>query len=232
MDIENIHSSSAPPYDYGVDIEWTDISISDTEPLPKLPKNATFANPKFIARSYHSQVYSVDVTIRKKKKCAILKLFPKGLENRYARETEAYRFLAHYDIADSGYVPVFYGDLPSIGKQMLTKMLQDSIPSDVEVPLPASGILIEYLEGGVTPSKENITVPMAKSILAGLDAIHGARVLHGDTEARNIFIFPETGRIVWFDFSNSTISTLQGLFLMERRPIKFLLFDDFVRSQM
>ena len=159
--------------------EWTDISISDTLPLPQIPKNARFENPQFIAWSYHSQVYAVDVTIKGEQKRSILKLFPQTLANRYTNEVNAYRLL---DIASTGVVPKFYADLPSITKKMLEKILRDSVPADVEIALPALGILMEYLEGGQTPSKENMTAPIAKSILEGLDYIHGARVLHGDCQ--------------------------------------------------
>ena len=207
--------------------EWTDISISDTLPLPQILKNARFENPQFIAWSYHSQVYAVDVTIKGEQKRSILKLFPQILANRYTNEVNAYRLL---DIASTGVVPKFYADLPSITKKMLEKILRDSVPADVEIALPALGILMEYLEGGQTPSKENMTAPIAKSILEGLDYIHGAPVLHGDCQPRNILIYPETGRTVWFDFSNSSITQLKGLFEHERRPVKTLLFLYFVVS--
>jgi hypothetical protein len=75
MDIDNIPLTG--PSAYSSEIQRTDISISDTQPLPKVPKNAIFANPKFIAQSYHSQVYSVNVTVRGNKKRALLKLFPR-----------------------------------------------------------------------------------------------------------------------------------------------------------
>ena len=206
---------------------WTDISIADTAPLPKVPRDTGFDNPEFVAQSFHSQVYRVDITIRGERKQAILKLFPKGLEDRYTRESTAYRFLIHYDVA---VVPKFYGDLPSIKKTLLRKILKSSVPEHVEIRLPASGILIEYIEGGEAPSSENMTVPMARAIINGLDQIHNAHVKHGDCNPRNIFVFPGTDRIVWFDFSTSFITEPGGLFDVERRAIKSLLFFEFVCS--
>jgi hypothetical protein len=232
METESSPSNAETASHDGSRSEWSDISISDTAPLPKVPKNAAFDNPKFMAQSFHSQVYSVDVTIKGERKRAILKLFPKELQNRYTMETDAYRFLNHYDLASRGIVPKFYGDLPSIKKPLLLKILKDSIPDDVQIALPASGILIEYIEGGETPSSENMTVPIARAILDGLDYIHGARILHGDCNPRNIFVFPQTVRIVWFDFSHSMITRLEGLFETERGAIKSELFLDFVCSRL
>src|SRR5579859_691546 len=89
--------------------QWTDITISDTPPLPKLPKHFATSNPQFLARSHHSQVYLLDINDHGTKSTAILKIFPKHLKERYTKETNAYRFLYYYDVPDQGIVPKIYG---------------------------------------------------------------------------------------------------------------------------
>src|SRR5579862_6039786 len=108
--------------------QWTDISISDVDHLPLFAKENPVTNPRFLARSHHSQVYLLDIQHKGRQRTAILKLFPKPLKGRYTKEVNAYRFLYHYKAVSEGIVPEIYGILPSIRKKDLDKLLQDSMP--------------------------------------------------------------------------------------------------------
>jgi serine/threonine protein kinase len=205
------------------DDELTDIPLSDTRPLPILPKHAVIENPQFLARSFHSQVYSVSYTDRTLKKRAILKIFPKGLKKRYTNEVNAYRFLNHFGAPAKGVVPRIYGVLPTINKKKLDDLLQDSVPDDVSISLPASGVLMEFIDG-VRPNEENMRHSIAVKVLHALDIIHASHVLHGDVEPRNILLDERTGNAVWIDFSSARINKWVTDTMLERDKIKFTLY--------
>jgi serine/threonine protein kinase len=214
----------------GVDLgpEWTEVSLSDVDPLPTLAKNIVVSNPNFLARSHHSQVYTIDLTDHGKTTQAVLKLFPKGLKHRYTKEVNAYRFLYHFGAPDDGVVPKVFGVLPSINKKKLDNLLQDSIPDDVSIPLPAYAVVMEYIQGAVRPSPENMTHAIAEETLRALKIIHNSHVLHGDAEGRNILVRQPEGTVVWIDFSSSEINTSVNLAVLERRPVKQFLYATLV----
>jgi serine/threonine protein kinase len=216
---------SFPELDQGP--ELTDISLSDTRPLPILPKHIGLENPQFLARSFHSQVYTVDLRDGESKTRAILKIFPKGLKKRYTNEVNAYRFLVHYGAPTNGVVPNVYGLLPTINKKKLNDILQDSVPDDVSISLPASGVIMEYIEG-VRPTPENMRHCTAIKVLHALDIIHASHVLHGDVEPRNILIDQRTGNAVWIDFSSAQINKWVIDTIQERGRIKFTLYCNLV----
>jgi len=180
--------------------EWTDLPIK-TKPLPKVPNTFTFANARFLARSLHSQVHTVDVTDEGNTFPAIVKLFSRELKIRYTAETKAYRYLQHYEVTSQGVVPKLYGILPSLDKKKLHAILGDSVPDDGPIKFPASAIFMEYLEDAERPSAANMTPELAEEALRGLRLIHNAHVLHRDTELRNLLIYPTTNRAIWIDFS-------------------------------
>jgi serine/threonine protein kinase len=216
-------SQSAPEvFDHGP--QWTDISISDIPKLPTFPKTATTSNPRFLARSHHSQVYLLDLMLDGVLSTVVLKIFSKELKRRYTNETNAYRFLNYYNIPSEGVVPKIHGVLPTVNQKLLNSLLQDAIPDDVTFKLPASAVVMEYIEGGETPTKTNMTPELAKEALRGLELIHGAHVLHGDGMPRNILIFPDTGKAVWIDFSSAEINRDIKAAILERNPVKQLLY--------
>jgi serine/threonine protein kinase len=218
--------SNAPVFDTGP--QWTDISLSDVKPLPPLPKNITTSNPRFLARSHHSQVYTLDITDHGKTTRVLLKIFPKHLKSRYTKEVNAYRFLYHYDIPNEGIVPKIIGVLPTINKKKLDVLLEETIPENVSIALPASAVVMEFIEGAVKPSPANMTSAIAKRALRALRLIHNAHVLHGDAEARNILIVPATNKVVWIDFSSASINRSIGLAIHERNPVRQLLYRTLV----
>jgi serine/threonine protein kinase len=173
-------------------------------------------------------VYVLDITDHGKTSKAILKIFPKQLKHRYINEVNAYRFLYHYEVPDQGAVPKIYGILPSINKKTLTKLLGDSIPEDAPIALPAAAIIMEYIQGAQPASEKNMTHAIAKKALYELQTIHNAHVLHGDAEARNLLVFPETENVVWIDFSSASINRDIMLAMSERRPLKQLLYRKLV----
>jgi serine/threonine protein kinase len=208
--------------------EWTDISDADVDLLPILPKNVALSSPRFLARSHHSHVYTIDVTHRGTTNAAILKIFPKQLKHRYIKETDAYRYLHHYGAPGEGAVPRIYGTLPSISKKQLDKLLGESIPDDAPITTPASGILMEYFQGAVKPTSENMTAGLAKAAVEALQLIHSSHVLHGDAEGRNLLLYPETGRVVWIDFSSASINRHMRAAGQEMSAAKQLLYQKLV----
>jgi serine/threonine protein kinase len=214
------------PFDLGP--EWTDISLSDVEPLPEFPKQFKTSNPKFLARSHHSHVYTLDVTDPQGSTFrALIKIFPKQLKGRYLNEVNAYRFLYAYEVPDQGVVPQIYGVFPSINKRKLAALLGDSMPENAPIVTPAAAVVMEFIEGAVSPTRENMTPEIAKRILRGLRIIHNAHVLHGDAEGRNILIRP-TGKVVWIDFSSAEINRFIKQAILERDPVRLLLYHTLV----
>lgn len=134
------------PPEIDIGPQWTDISLSDVPPLPPLPKQMTISNPQFLARSLHSRVYIVDLTDRQKTtRDNILKIFPKPLKLQSLNEVNAYRLLYHYDVQNEGVVHKVFGVLPSISKKKLDAWLEDAIPENYPIALPAPAITVEYL---------------------------------------------------------------------------------------
>jgi serine/threonine protein kinase len=215
-----------PAFDLGP--EWTDISLSDVAPLPAFPKHITISNPQFLARSHHSQVYLIDVKENGKTSRALLKVFPKQLKGRYTNEVNAYRFLCHYEVPEQGIVPKIFGVFPSINKTKLGALLGHSIPENAPIVTPAAAVVMEYIEGAVSPKPENMTPEIARKALRGLRIIHNAHVLHGDAEARNLLIHPKTGKVVWIDFSSAQINKTIMLAVIERDPVRQLLYRTLV----
>jgi serine/threonine protein kinase len=206
--------------------QLTDIALSDTHPLPALQQHIVLDNPEFLAKSFHSQVYAIDLTDRNHTTRVILKLFPKGLKKRYTKEVNAYRFLQHYGVPEKGLVPKVFGVIPTINKQRVGQLLQDENPDPI--PVPASAIVMEFIHG-VRPSEDNMTHTMATKIVHALDAIHAAHVLHGDVEPRNILIDLKTEAAVWIDFSAAEINRLVFETTLERQLIKQTLYRTLVR---
>jgi predicted Ser/Thr protein kinase len=219
-----------PPALAGLDrgTQWTDISDSEVDPLPLLPKSVPLTNPRFLARSHHSHVYTIEVTYQSITARVILKLFPKDLKHRYIKETDAYRYLYHYGAPEDGAVPKIYGVLPSISKKRLAEMLGDSIPDYAPITAPASGLFMQYFEGAVNPSSENMTPKLAKAAVEALRTIHGSHVLHGDAEGRNLLMYPETGRVVWIDFSSASINRSARRATQELDPVRNFLYNKLV----
>jgi serine/threonine protein kinase len=213
------------PKDY-----WPEVPLRDVADLPSIPKDATYHRQQFLARSYHSQVYTLELNVGGSTKRALLKLFPKDLKHRYVKETTAYRYLQHFGVTDKCLVPRIYGVLPSMNKKRLGEVLGDCIPEDVSITPPASGVVMEYIEGAESPSIENMTQPLAQKILRGLRRIHFAHVLHGDAEGRNILIFPKTGKVVFIDFSSARINLNQKVAVIERGHLKTYLYCTLVMS--
>jgi serine/threonine protein kinase len=207
---------------------WPDVPLRDIADLPSLPKDATFHRQRFLAQSYHSQVYTLDLNLGGTTKRALLKLFSKELKHRYVREENAYRYLQHFGVIDQGLVPRIYGVVPSMNKKRLREVLGDAVPTDVVITPPASGIIMEYIEGAENPSIENMTQKLAQKILRGLRRIHFAHILHGDAEGRNIFIFPKTRKVVFIDFSSAEINLSKRAAIRERGPLKTYLYCDLV----
>jgi serine/threonine protein kinase len=210
--------------------QWTDISISEVPTLPKLPAHITTSNPRFLARSHHSHVYLLDITDNGKTSTAVVKVFPKATKERYIKEVNAYRFLYHYGVPEQGFVPRVYGVLPSLNKKALGKLLGDSVPDDAPIAPPAAAVVMEYIQGGQPASRKNMTHTIAERALNALQVIHNAHVLHGDAEARNLLVLPESEEAVWIDFSASSINRDIMLAMSERRPLKQLLYWHIVPS--
>jgi len=143
-------------------------------------------------------------------------------------EVNAYRFLHYYDIPAAGVVPKVLGILPSINKKKLAALFRDSLVDDVTVTLPASAVVLEYIEEVEPPTEENMSPAMAEEILRGLRLIHNAHVLHHDTELRNILISPRTGKAVWIDFSNADVGMELFQAELERDYVRELLYRKLV----
>jgi tRNA A-37 threonylcarbamoyl transferase component Bud32 len=212
--------------------QWSDISDSEIDPLPLLPKSVPLNNPRFLARSHHSHVYTIDLTHQNIATRVILKLFPKALKHRYIKEVDAYRYLYHYGVPGEGVVPNVYGVLPSISKKRLDQILGNSIPDDAPITTPASGLFMQYFEGAVNPSSENITPELAKAAVRALQLIHSSHVLHGDAEGRNLLMYPGLGRIVWIDFSSASINRSMRRATQELDPVRNFLYNTLVSPGM
>jgi serine/threonine protein kinase len=211
--------------DFGV--KWRIIRPSQTEPLPVLAEDVVFENPKFIHRSYHSQVYSADMREGQKSTKAFLKIFAKTEKARYTKEVNAYRLLYHFGVPETGIVPTIYGVLPEVDGNKLDGIIEDEVPVDAPITLPASLIVMEYIEGE-RPSLENINPKRAIRILKALRKIQMAHILHGDTEGRNILVCPSSGRLVWIDFSDAEVNHLANHGIEELNYIQSYLFQELV----
>jgi len=62
---------------------------------------------------------------------------------------------------------------------------------------------MEWIEGAEKISEQNITLDQAVALVAGLEKIHNAGILHFDTYPRNMLVVPGSRRAVWIDFSCS-----------------------------
>jgi serine/threonine protein kinase len=158
---------------------------------------------------------------------AVLKLFPKDLKDRYTNEVDSYRFLNHYGVSEKGTIPRIFGVFPSINARKLNALLKDSIPIDATVSLPASAVVMEYVDGE-RPTESNLTPILADRILDALRDIHRAHVLHGDTNPRNIIISPETGRVVWINFSSADINSDIVFAISEYALVQAMLYVEIV----
>jgi serine/threonine protein kinase len=209
-------------------VKWPDIPLSTVAVLPKLPKSVVLENPQCIAVTNHSHVYKFDLRERDGAiKPAILKLFSKDQKERYTREVIAYRHLCHFNVPSLGVVPNVYGVLPSINRKQLREMLGDAKPEGVQISVPASAVLLEYIEG-TRPTADNMTYELAQKAIDGLRAIHEARVLHKDIDARNILVQPAAGKVVWIDFSIADDNEYPVLAHRERTIAKEHLYGEVV----
>jgi RIO-like serine/threonine protein kinase len=208
-------------------VHWTDVSITETEPLPPLPDSCVFSNPQHLKTTLHSHIYRCKLDYEDDSYDTIIKLFPKGHKKFYTNEVNSYRLLYHFDVPAERIVPQIYGIIPTVNKKLLKKMLQDSIPEDAPISLPASAVVMEFIDGE-SPSRENMTPKLAKRILYGLQCINEAHILHHDAFARNILVLPAEERAVWIDFSSAALNTSISLSVQERDPLKVFLFRDLV----
>lgn len=220
------------PFDYDAlqGPQWTDVSISDVAPLPVLPDYFRPSNPRFLHRSYHSQVYLIDLNDGQKTFPAIVKVFPRHLKHRYTQEVDAYRFLYHYNVPSKGVVPKIYGVLPSVNKKKLRQFLQDTTPEDAPFGFPGAALVMEYIEKAERPSSENMSEALAREAIRALRLIHRAHVLHEDPEPRNILLCRHTGKVVWIDFSSAEINTQVAAASLEQLEVKQKLWNGLVDS--
>jgi serine/threonine protein kinase len=209
------------------DRKWPIIKPSQTDPLPQIADDVIFENPQFHARSYHSQVYIADMVKAQTLTKVIIKIFPKTEKARYTKEVNAYRLLYHFNVPASGVVPSIYGVLPDIDADKLEKIIDDEDPIEAPIFLPASAVVMEYIEGE-HPSLANMNPKRGIRILKALRKIQMAHILHNDTEGRNILISPSTGRIVWIDFSIAEVNHYANHGLEELDYTRSYLFQNLV----
>ena len=112
-------------------------------------------------------------------------------------ETNAYAYLRRAGVEQ--YVPKFHGyDRRTPAQWGLPSIMGHT---DGEF----YGILLEWLEGGVQLSEENVTLDNVVDFITGIARIHNAGILHNDVFERNMIFIPETKRSVWIDFSCSQL---------------------------
>jgi hypothetical protein len=76
-----------------------------------------------------------------------------------------------YNVPAESVIPNFIGTLPTISNKKLETILEEPIPDDVTIILPASGVLLEYIEGAARASLEVTTHAIAKEALRGQTGI-------------------------------------------------------------
>ena len=125
-------------------------------------------------------------------------------------------------------VPRAIGVIATINKKKLDALLQNSIPDGLDIGLPASAVVLEYIEQAQRASPSNMTDAIAEEALRGLQLIHNAHVLHNDGETRNMLVYPESGKVVWIDFSSAEINRSVRSAIGERTRVKLILYVDTV----
>jgi serine/threonine protein kinase len=109
-------------------------------------------------------------------------------------------------------VPGFYGVITFTTPSTFTR----DIGLDISGERPPVGLLLEFVPGiQLDPDSFNYAewALVAQTAITGLERIHAARVLHGDTFPRNIMVVRNEGadmmvprfRVVWIDFDCASV---------------------------
>jgi serine/threonine protein kinase len=157
---------------------------------------------------------------------AALKIFSARWKERFEAEVQAYEFLEHFSV--SRVVPIAYGCDRDWNYERLWDVLGNVLESTSPLRTPISVIMLEYVAQSAPLSADNITWRICKEVLRGLDLIHSAQVLHHDVGERNILVVPDTGRVVWIDFSSSFINPSEMETWKEREVAYSLLYQEVV----
>jgi len=195
-------------------------------PLPRIPKAVKFQNSNLIGSGVHSEVYSVLATYKNRTITAALKIFSATWKERFEAEVQSYEFLEHFSV--SGVVPIAYGCGRDWNHERLRDVLDSALEPTSPLRTPVSVIMLEYVGQSGPLSADNITWRICKEVLRGLDLIHSAQVLHHDIGERNLLVVPDTGRVVWIDFSSSFINPSEMETWKERKVAYSLLYQEVV----
>ncbi|KAI1923304.1 hypothetical protein LOZ52_001046 [Ophidiomyces ophidiicola] len=117
--------------------------------------------------------------------------------NRARCEIRAYCRLKQFGICNTGYVPDFYGYMPTIDPARYAPHLNEFL-HDINTP---SAILIEYLPKPQPLNCVTYTPERMHNAVLGIQQIHSALVEHNDPYPKNILIIPgDPERVMWVDF--------------------------------
>ncbi|PWY91638.1 hypothetical protein BO94DRAFT_623054 [Aspergillus sclerotioniger CBS 115572] len=139
----------------------------------------------------------------------------------HVREYTAYRRLQSKGLCGR-IVPHLLGRLYKFNPSLCTPHL-DHFTRD---EYPPSAIFIEYIPGMEVIGLHNFSETRMDNFITGIQAIHQALVLHGDTKPRNMMVLKnEPERIMWIDFDRAetydedSITDRQRGFLAEEADI-------------
>ncbi|PWY96197.1 hypothetical protein BO94DRAFT_2299 [Aspergillus sclerotioniger CBS 115572] len=121
---------------------------------------------------------------------------------RYRCESQAYRALQAHGVCGKG-VPQFYETLENLDPSAFELNLQD-FTEDKNLPC---AILLEWLPDARPLRDLKWSPQRVEPLLAALDQIHQAGVIHNDAYPKNILILQrqEGERIVWIGFDVSIV---------------------------
>ncbi|KAH8801716.1 hypothetical protein F5884DRAFT_525200 [Xylogone sp. PMI_703] len=117
----------------------------------------------------------------------------------FLRERRAYHRLKAKGLCHQGVVPYFYRDITRIDPKSCRPFL-DKLMDDKLLP---NAILLEYIPNLHHFDVSTFSEDRAAKLGTILDAIHNARIHHGDPHPRNMMIQKDTGRVLWMDFDFS-----------------------------
>jgi hypothetical protein len=173
--------------------------------VPPLPRIAPLIVLSVESSPYvgHALSYVVFASIRNEQpRKMFLKVYTDQFKDEFKAEANAYFQFLLRGICGK-YVPLVYGRHTS-SYQIWNEQFPDiPVLRTDEITRNVHVLAIQFLDGFLPVSRENITFGMIGSALEGIVAIHSSDVIHQDVVPRNLLVRPHDNRAIWVDFSCS-----------------------------